>query len=107
MKENFDRSGWTTGNYEVSLIPALPFKKFSEFQREIFQEISKNNNKCPLLDLIKNLKSRDVMERSFRSKLSYALRDLLDYGIVKKSWEGRKKYLILTEIGEIFRKFLI
>ncbi len=107
LKEDFDRSGWTTGKYEVSLIPALPFKNFSEFQKEIFQEISKNNNKCRLQDLIKNLKSEDIMERSFRSKLSYALRDLLDYGIVKKGWEGRKKYLILTEIGEIFSKFLI
>ena len=107
LKEKFDRSGWTTGKYEVSLIPALPFKNFSEFQKEIFQEISKNNNKCQLQDLIKNLKSEDVKERSFRSKLSYALRNLLDYGIIKKLWEGRKKYLILTEIGEIFSEFLI
>lgn len=108
LKENFERSGWTTGRYEVSLIPALPFKNFSEFQKEIFQEISNNNNnKCQLQDLIKALKTDDLKERSFRSKLSYALRDLLGYGIVKKIREGRQKYLILTEIGQIFGKFLI
>jgi len=58
-------------------------------------------------DLIKNLKNEKLNERSFRSKLSYALRDLLDYGIVKKKQAGRQNYLILTEIGQIFSRYLI
>ena len=106
IKRSFEKSGWTTGEYDVSVIPALPFKNFSDFQKDIFKEISKNKNKCQLQDLMKHLKSEEIKERSFRSKLSYALRDLLDYGIVKKKREGRQKYLILTEIGQIFNKYL-
>lgn len=106
IKSKFERSGWTTGEYDVSLIPALPFKTFSDFQKEIFKEISKHKNQCQLQDLIKNLKNEKINERSFRSKLSYALRDLLDYGMVKKKHAGRQKYLILTEIGQIFSKYL-
>jgi len=107
IKSKFEKSGWTTGEYDVNLIPALPFKNFSNFQKEIFQEISKHQNQCLMKDLIKNLKNEKLNERSFRSKLSYALRDLLDYGIVKKKQAGRQNYLILTEIGQIFSRYLI
>ncbi len=106
IKQNFEKSGWTKGEFEVSIIPALPYKNFSDFQKDIFLGISKHNNKCLMQDLIKELKTEEIKERSFRSKLSYALRDLLDYGLVKKKQEGRQKYLILTEIGQIFNQYL-
>ncbi|TFF87222.1 MAG: hypothetical protein EU549_05100, partial [Promethearchaeota archaeon] len=79
----------------------------TEFQKNIFSKLIKEPIKLKLQDLINTLKSDEIKERSFRSKLSYALRDLTNYGLVKKSREGREVALNLTEIGEIFGKFLI
>lgn len=107
IKENFETSGWTKGEFNIHLIPALVFKKFTEFQKSIINEILKNQNKLTLGDLIKKLNIKDIKERSFRSKLSYALHDLISYGLIKKIKEGIAVNLILTEIGEIFSNFLI
>lgn len=106
IKDEFEKSGWTKGDYEINLIPALPFKRLTDFQKNIFNELIKVN-KIKMQDLINNLKSGKIKERSFRSKLSYALRDLINYGLISKSRKGREVALILTEIGEIFGKFLI
>ncbi|MBD3214678.1 MAG: hypothetical protein GF311_18855 [Candidatus Lokiarchaeota archaeon] len=107
IKENFEKNGWTQGEYKITLIPALPFKRLTKFQKNIFSELIKEPIRLKLQDLINTLKSDKIKERSFRSKLSYALRDLTNYGLVKKSREGREVALNLTEIGEIFGKFLI
>ena len=107
IKDNFEKSGWTQGEYKINLIPALPFKRLTDFQKDIFSELLKKPMKLKLQDLIKDLKSDKIKERSFRSKLSYALRDLINYGLVRKSREGREVTLNLTEIGDIFGKFLI
>jgi len=106
IKDEFEKSGWTKGEYQINLIPALQFKRLTDFQKNIFNELIKVN-KIKMQDLIKNLKSGKIKERSFRSKLSYALRDLINYGIISKSREGREIALILTEIGEIYGSFLI
>lgn len=107
IRDDFEKSGWTKGEYEINLIPALPFKRLTNFQKDIFNELLKEPMKLKLQNLIDELKSEKIKERSFRSKLSYALRDLINYGLVRKSREGREVALNLTEIGEIFGKFLI
>lgn len=106
IKDEFEKSGWTKGDYIINLIPALPFKRLTDFQKNVFNELIEVN-KIKIQDLINNLKSGKIKERSFRSKLSYALRDLINYGLISKSREGREVALNLTEIGEIFGSFLI
>lgn len=107
IKEKFFQSGWTTGNYEIKIIPALPFKMFTDFQKQIFKELIKRENVCKINDLVKNRKNKNINEKSFRSKLSYALHDLVSYGLVEKKKKGKFAYLSLTEIGDIFGKYLI
>lgn len=107
IKESFEKSGWTKGEYEISLIPALPFKRFTDFQKRIFKLLLENQNKLRLKEIMEVLKGVELSERSFRSKLSYALRDLIDYGLIKKSREGKYAILNLTEIGHIFGNYLI
>ncbi len=107
IKDNFFQSGWTTGKYEIKIIPALPFKKFTEFQKDIFNKLIKRDYICKINELVKNRKNKNINERSFRSKLSYALHDLISYGLVEKTKKGKFVYLTLTEIGEIFGKYLI
>jgi len=107
IKENFFQSGWTTGNYEIKIIPALPFKMFTDFQKDIFNELIKRENSCKINDLVKNRKNKNLNERSFRSKLSYALHDLVSYGLVERKKNEKFVFLTLTEIGEIFGKYLI
>lgn len=53
-------------------------------------------------DLIKDLKGDDLKERSFRSKLSYALKDMIDNRLIKKLKDRNEVSLILTETGEVF-----
>jgi len=107
IKEEFENSGWTKGQYKIKVVPALPFKKFTNFQKKVFSEIIKNNNKIKLQKLIDLLIPEEMGDRSFRSKLSYALKDLMDYGLLRKEKEGREVILLITGIGEIFEKYLI
>lgn len=107
LKKEYEDNGWTKGKFEVKLIPSLPFKRFTQFQLDIFNELIKHENSIKMKDLIKNLKETELKERSFRSKLSYALKDLIDYNMVKKIKEGNQVSLSLTEIGEIFSKILL
>lgn len=107
LKEDFFQSGWTKGSYEIKIIPALPFKKFTDFQKDLFNELIKRNHSCKINELVKNRKNKKISERSFRSKLSYALHDLVSYGLIEKNKNGKFVYLTLTEIGEIFGKYLI
>ncbi|MGQ4876763.1 MAG: hypothetical protein ACP6IY_22070, partial [Promethearchaeia archaeon] len=88
-------------------IPIISFKSLTDFQKNIFKELMKGDHKIKLKTLMENLKTADVKERSFRSKLSYALRDLITNGLIKKKREGKEIILILTEEGKIFSQFLI
>jgi len=107
IKKYFEKSGWTKGEYEISLIPALPFKRFTDFQKNIFKLLLSNQNELKLKKLMDLLKGKEISERSFRSKLSYALRELLDYGLIRKSRNGKSVSLYLTEKGNIFGNYLI
>ena len=107
IKEYFEESGWTKGEYQINLIPTLPFKQFTNFQKRIFTILLKNQNELKLKDLMDLLKTEELSEGSFRSKLSYALRDMLDYGLVEKSKEGKKVIFHLTKKGQIFGNYLI
>jgi len=107
IKDFFEKSGWTKGEYEISLVPALPFKRFTDFQKDIFKLLLGKHNELKLKELMELLKGKEITERSFRSKLSYALRELLNYGLVKKSRKGKSVSLYLTEKGNIFGKYLI
>lgn len=106
LKNEYKEYGWTKGKFEIKLIPALPFKRFTQFQLDIFQELLRNKNSLKMKDLIKNLKGLDLKERSFRSKLSYALKDMIDNGLIKKLKDGNEVSLILTENGEVFSNIL-
>ncbi|MBN1215551.1 MAG: hypothetical protein JXA99_08905 [Candidatus Lokiarchaeota archaeon] len=107
IKEDFEKNGWTKGDYQINLIPALPFREFTNFQRNILKVIISHGNKIKMQDLMNNLKKDQIKERSFRSKLSYALTKIIDYGVIKKSKRGKDVIFNLTEIGEIFSKFLV
>lgn len=106
IKEDFEKYGWTKGTYEIVLVPSLPLKRFTRFQKRVFKNIIAHNNKLMLQELIDELKPDQMGDRSFRSKLSYALKDLMEYGILKKEKEGREVCLVITEIGEIFGRYL-
>ncbi len=106
-KQEFEDKGWTKGEFEINLIPALPLKKFTEFQKTIFIELLEKQNECKLKDIIASLKRDNIKVSSFRTKLSYALRDLINYGLLNKKKKGNEVYLVLTESGIIFGSFLI
>jgi len=107
IKGNFYESGWTTGKYVIKLIPALPFKKFTQFQEQIFKKLIVGKSEKKLNDMVEEFENNKLKERSVRSKISYALHDLIEYGLIEKIRRGKFIYLKLTEIGEIFGNYLI
>lgn len=106
LKKDYEENGWTKGKFEVKLVPALHFKKFTQFQLDIFRELIESNNSIKLKKLIALLKGAELKERSFRSKLAYALKDLIEYDLILKEKERNEITLNLTERGEIFSKLL-